>query len=70
MNNPIIDEIHGYREEYAARFNYDLKAISLDIKKREEESKRNGWVFIPAPEHQADEPAPPADDIKPRQAAA
>lgn len=34
-NDPILEEIHRVREDYAARFNYDLKAIYLDLKARE-----------------------------------
>jgi hypothetical protein len=32
----IVEEIHKYREEYAAQFNYDLQAIFLDIKEKEQ----------------------------------
>jgi len=34
--NPILDEIHRVRDRYAARFNYDLKAMYRDLKAREE----------------------------------
>ena len=43
MNDPIVDEVRRIRDEHAARFNYDLHAIFLDIKKREKES---GLVFV------------------------
>jgi len=43
MNDPIVDEVRRVRDAQAARFNYDLDAIFLDIKKREEES---GLVFV------------------------
>jgi hypothetical protein len=66
MSDPILDEIHRYREEYAARFNYDHAAMFCDIKEREEVSKRNGRVFIPAPEkpYAAVEPDAPATTAK------
>jgi len=38
-NDPILEEIHRVREEYAARFNYDLKAIYRDLKTREEQGE-------------------------------
>ena len=41
MNDPIVDEVRRVRDAYAARFNYDLHAIFLDIKKRETESGLN-----------------------------
>ncbi|MBI2534331.1 MAG: hypothetical protein HYW03_19260, partial [Deltaproteobacteria bacterium] len=33
--DPILEELHRVRDEYASRFNYDLKAIYRDLKKRE-----------------------------------
>jgi len=70
MTESILDEIRRYRDEHAAKFNYDLEAIYQDLKRREEESKRNGWVFIPAPDLPTKEPTPQVDDTKSRQAAA
>ncbi len=43
MNDPIVDEVRRVRDAHAARFNYDLHAIFLDIKKRE---KERGLNFI------------------------
>ena len=37
--DPILDEIHRNREKYAARFKNDLKAISRDLKAREEQGE-------------------------------
>ncbi len=31
----ILEEIHKYREEYAKSFNYDLKAIFDDLRKKQ-----------------------------------
>ncbi|PSB02013.1 hypothetical protein C7B64_15315 [Merismopedia glauca CCAP 1448/3] len=31
----IVEEIHKYREEYAKSFNYDLKAIFDDLRKKQ-----------------------------------
>jgi hypothetical protein len=36
----IVDETRKAREEYAARFNYDLEAIYRDLKEKEEKSER------------------------------
>ncbi len=38
--DPIIEEIRKFRDEYAARFNYDVKAMLADIKRRQKESGR------------------------------
>lgn len=36
----IVEETRRTREEYAARFNYDLEAIYEDLKRQEQQSKR------------------------------
>ncbi len=38
--DPIVAEIRQIREESAAKFNYDLKAIVQDIQRQERESGR------------------------------
>lgn len=35
MEDPIVAEVHKYRDEHAARFGYDLDAIVRDIRSRE-----------------------------------
>lgn len=39
-NDPIIEELHRIREEYAASFNYDLDAIVADLRAKQEKSNR------------------------------
>lgn len=36
----IVEEVRKVREEYAAKFDHDLEAIYLDLKKHEREGKR------------------------------
>jgi len=36
----ILEEIHRVREKHAKSFNYDLKAICADLRKRQAESGR------------------------------
>ena len=38
LNNEILEEIHQIREEHAKSFNYDMKAICDDWKKRQAQS--------------------------------
>lgn len=52
MNDPIVDEVRRVRDEHAARFNYDLRAIFLDVKQREQ---ARGLCFVDGVAHQ---PAP------------
>jgi hypothetical protein len=39
-SDPIVDEVRRVRETYAARFNYDLRAIYRDLKAQEKRSGR------------------------------
>lgn len=55
--DPIIAEIRKYREEYAARFNYDIKAMYEDIKKRQLES---GYTYVDL----SQQPKPPYESLK------
>lgn len=34
-SDPVVDEIKRYREEVAARFHYDLRAIVADVQRRQ-----------------------------------
>ena len=38
--DPIVDEVRRARDAYAARFNYDLRAIYRDLKEQEKRSGR------------------------------
>ena len=38
--DPIVEEIRKHSEEYAAKFNFDLKAVFHDLKKKEDQSGR------------------------------
>ena len=38
--DPIIEEIRNFRDTYAARFNYDVKAMLADVRRRQKESRR------------------------------
>src|SRR5262249_41011381 len=57
MNDPIVDEVRSVRDAHAARFNYDLDAIFLDIKEQE---KRSGRIFVSLVPEQR-EPIEPAE---------
>lgn len=39
-SDPIVDEVRRVRDAYAARFNYDLRAIYRDLKEQEKQSGR------------------------------
>jgi hypothetical protein len=45
--DPIVEEVRKVRDEYAARFKYDLKAIYRDLKELERTSERCYVKFEP-----------------------
>ena len=45
--DPIISEVRAIRDQHAARFDYDVKAIFRDIQARQEASDRQ-YVRYPA----------------------
>jgi len=49
IDDPIVEEIRGYRIEHAKKFDNDPQRIFEDIKKREEKAKANGRKFISFP---------------------
>lgn len=69
MNDPIVDEVRRIRDEYAARFNHDLRAVYRDLKEQE---KRTGQTVVsyaedsteigPKKALQLTEPAPTVSD--------
>jgi hypothetical protein len=40
MSDQVLDEIRKVRDDYAARFHHDPKALLNDLKKKERRSKR------------------------------
>ena len=47
--DPIVEEIRAIRQQHAARFNYDLKKIAEDLRKKQERSGRKGVSFPSKP---------------------
>ena len=46
QKDPIVEEIRGIRKAHAAKLNYDLKAICVDMKKKE---KKCGHPVVSLP---------------------
>ena len=44
--DPIVDEVRRVRQQYAARFNYDLAAIFRDLQERQD---RGEFVVVRRP---------------------
>jgi hypothetical protein len=47
MKDPIVQEIHRHRAEYARRFNYNVHAIGEDIRRCESESEGKFAAKVP-----------------------
>lgn len=66
MNDPIVDEVWRIKDELAARFNYDLKAIYEHLKQRERErEEKTGRKFVSYPPRRIESPATPAVPVAP-----
>lgn len=73
-SDSIVDEVRRIRDEYAARFNYDLRAIFRDLKEQEKRSGRqtvsyaaDAPVVEPSKPVRPNGPAAPAPDAMPSQ---
>jgi len=47
IKDPVVEEVRKARQELAARGNFDLKAILLDARKRQEHSGHKVVSFPP-----------------------
>jgi hypothetical protein len=48
--DPIVQEVRRIRQEHAARFDYDLKAIFADLKRTEEARDQHQSPLLSPPE--------------------
>ena len=72
-SDPIVDEVRRARDAYAARFNYDLRAIFRDLQEQEKRSGRKLASYAeegtaepneaPLPTGAAVNEAPPAEAV-------
>ena len=46
ISDPVVDEVRAVREAYAARFDYDLHAICLDLR---EQARKSGRKLVSLP---------------------
>ena len=46
-DDPIVEEVRRIRQEYAKRFDYDVRAMAADLRKREQQH-RERLVSFPA----------------------
>ncbi|MDX8399785.1 MAG: hypothetical protein R8K20_06005 [Gallionellaceae bacterium] len=46
-NDPIIDEIHKFRDQHASKFDYDMLKILEDFKIQEKESGLTTVSLLP-----------------------
>jgi len=45
--DPIIEELHQIRQEYAKQFNYDWQAMLADLKAQEQQNTMNPIASLP-----------------------
>ena len=46
---PIIEEVRRLRQEYVQRFDYDLRAVAADLRKREQQHPERLVSYPPKP---------------------
>lgn len=47
FEDPIVEEVRRVRQEYAKRFNYDLRAIAADLRQHEQQHPERLVSFPP-----------------------
>ena len=50
LADPIVDQVRRVRREYAEQFGYDLRALTADLRKREQQHAERLVSFPPKPE--------------------
>lgn len=58
--DPIVEEIRQLREQYAAQFDHDLKAICRDLRARQKAGGRKVISLAPRPPRQFKSDGQPA----------
>lgn len=59
--DPIMEELHKFREEWAAQFNYDIHAMVADLRRSQRDANRQVVTLPPKP---VTATAEPDDQIK------
>jgi len=49
LNDPIVEELRRIRQDYAKQFDYDVRAIAADLRKREQKHRERLVSFPPKP---------------------
>jgi hypothetical protein len=59
IEDPVVEEVRRIRQEHAARFDYDLKAIFADLKQTEEvRDKQQSPLLTPHEPQEGEDAAP------------
>jgi hypothetical protein len=62
-DEPIVAEVRAAREAYAAKFNFDLRAIFADLQRRTAEAERAGATVVSLPPRRPDGWKEPAKKV-------
>ncbi len=55
--DPVIAELHRIKDDHAKKFNYDVRAMMVDLRERQKTSGRIYVSFSKTSEHATDEDA-------------
>jgi hypothetical protein len=59
--DPIVNEVRHWREQYAAQFHFDRAATFDDLRRGTEEAKQSGRTVVALPPRRAQFPTPPSE---------
>jgi hypothetical protein len=57
IEDPVVEEVRRARAEYAAKFNYDLRAMCEDLRKRSQDRGETTITHAPRLAHSPIEPS-------------
>ena len=49
FKDPIVEEVRDARQKHAAQFNYDLRKIAEDLRRKEQQAGRKIVSYPPKP---------------------
>ena len=49
FRDPIVEEVHRIRQEWAAQFGHNIEAMGAEIQRLEAESRKRGVKFLDPP---------------------
>jgi hypothetical protein len=49
-DDEVLREVRRIKEELAAKHDFDIRRMGEELRRNQETSKKNGWVFVDPPQ--------------------